>query len=70
MVNAEYRYFKSASIAAFAFSDFEALEWPPKPRLDQNALMLDITLRTLETECKESLSVRCRPVFGFCRKET
>jgi hypothetical protein len=51
-----------------AFSDFETL--PPNPKCDQNALMLDMTLRTLETECKESLSVRRLPAFGSCKNET
>jgi hypothetical protein len=49
-VNAEYRYFKSASIAAFCFSVFAA-EFPePRPKLDHNEDIPDITLRTLDTE--------------------
>lgn len=69
-MNAEYKYFKSASIAALAFSVFDALPWP-RPKLDQNEFMPDMTLRTLETECRESLSLRFRaPGFGFDKNDT
>jgi hypothetical protein len=49
LVKAEYRYFRSVSRAALAFSDLEgSLE--PSPMDDQIILIPDMTLRTLETE--------------------
>lgn len=44
---------RSASRAALAFSDFETESREvndPRPKEDQNELMVDMTLRTLETE--------------------
>lgn len=54
-VNAEYKYFRSASSAALAFSFRLAME-PPKPKFDQRLDMPDMTLLTLETECMDKLS--------------
>lgn len=64
MVKAEYRYFKSASVAAFCFSVFAAAPPAPKPKFDHNEVIPDMTLRTLETECIDPLSDP-RP-FGRC----
>lgn len=67
LVKAEYRYLRSASRAALAFSDLdESLECHPSD--DQTALILDRALWTLDTEWIESLSVldRC----GLFRNET
>jgi hypothetical protein len=68
LVKAEYRYFKSFSKAALAFSDLDSESLEPRPKDDQKALMDDTTLRMLDTECMESLSDfgRC----GLFRKET
>jgi hypothetical protein len=50
-VKAEYRYFRSDSVAAFCFSVLAADPLPePIPRFDHRLDMPDITLRTLETE--------------------
>jgi hypothetical protein len=55
LVKAEYRYFRSVSRAALAFSDLEgSLE--PSPIDDQIILIPDMTLRTLDTEWMESRS--------------
>lgn len=66
-VKEEYRYFRSASIAALAFSDFEA-DSLPRPKVDQIELMPDMTLRTLDTEWMESRSVLDR--WGRLRNDT
>jgi hypothetical protein len=49
-VKAEYRYFRSASIAVFCFSVLAAEPPEPKPKFDHKLDMPDITLRTLDTE--------------------
>ena len=55
MVKAEYRYFKSASMAAFCLSPLEvALE--PRPKLAHREDIPDITLLTLDTECMDPVS--------------
>jgi hypothetical protein len=43
-------------MAALALSVFDADSLDPKPKEDQNKLMVDITLRILDTEWMESLS--------------
>jgi hypothetical protein len=56
LVKAEYRYFMSASRAAFwrSVRDAEMLE--PMPKLAHRADMPDMTLRMLETEWMEPTS--------------
>ena len=43
-------------MAALALSVLDADSLDPKPKEDQNALMLDMTLRTLDTEWIDSRS--------------
>lgn len=68
MVKAEYRYLRSASMEALAFSDLVDESLEPMPKEDQRPLIPDMTLRTLDTEWMESLSPldRC----GLLRNET
>jgi hypothetical protein len=70
LVKAEYRYFKSASMAAFCLSPLAAPE-EPMPKLAQSEDIPDITLLTLDTEWMDPVS-EPRPL-GRCdwvRKET
>lgn len=50
LVKAEYKYFRSAWIAAFCLSVLAAEIPEPSPKLAHKADMPDITLRMLETE--------------------
>jgi len=71
LVKAEYRYFKSASIAAFCFSPRAAAPPEPRPKFAQREDMPDITLLTLDTEWVDTTS-EARPL-GRCdwlRNET
>jgi hypothetical protein len=65
LVNAEYKYFKSVSVAAFCFSVRAAELLVPSPKFDHKDDIPDITLRTLDTEWIDPWSEPARPL-GRC----
>lgn len=70
-VKAEYRYFMSASNAAFVFSTLAIEGGPPSPNEDHNEDIPDITLRTLDTEWIDKLSearLFCRDLWVESRR--